>query len=30
MKEEVTRDLKADLNKMFKDAFKGNKNIKFK
>lgn len=30
MKEEVTRDLNADLNKMFKDAFKGNKNIKFK
>ena len=26
MKEEVTKD----LNKMFKDAFKGNKNIKFK
>jgi len=30
MKDEVTKDLKEDLNKMFKDAFKGNKNIKFK
>ncbi len=30
MKDKVTKDLKADLNKMFKDAVKGNKNIKFK
>ncbi len=29
-KEEITKDLKNDLTKMFKDAFKGNKNIKFK
>lgn len=27
---EVTKDLKDDLTKMMKDAFKGNKNIKFK
>jgi len=30
VKDEITQDLKADINKMFKDAFKGNKNIKFK
>lgn len=29
-KEEIAKDLKNDLNKMMKDAFKGNKNIKFK
>lgn len=29
-KEEITKDLKDDLTQMFKDAFKGNKNIKFK
>jgi ribosomal protein S27E len=29
-KEEITKDLKGDLTKMMKDAFKGNKNIKFK
>jgi hypothetical protein len=30
MKKEVTQDLKKDIGKMFKDVFKGNKNIKFK
>ncbi|HMR83507.1 MAG TPA: hypothetical protein PKE30_10260 [Niabella sp.] len=30
VKKEVTRDLKNDLDKMLKDAFRGNKNIKFK
>ena len=30
MKKEVSQDLKKDLDKMLKDAFKGNKNIKFK
>lgn len=30
MKKEVTQDLKKDLEKMLKDAFRGNKNIKFK
>ena len=30
MKEEVTQDLKKNLDKMLKDALKGNKNIKFK
>lgn len=30
VKKEVFEDLKADVNKMFKDAFKGNKSIKFK
>lgn len=30
VKKEVFEDLKADVNKMFKDAFKGNKCIKFK
>jgi ribosomal protein S27E len=29
-KKEITKDLKNDITKMFKDAFKGNKNIKFK
>jgi hypothetical protein len=29
-KEEIAKDLKDDLSKMMKDAFKGNKNIKFK
>lgn len=27
---EIVKDLKKDITKMFKDAFKGNKNIKFK
>lgn len=30
VKKEVFEDLKTDVNKMFKDAFKGNKSIKFK
>lgn len=30
MKEEVSKDLKKDMTKMLKDAFKGNKNIKFR
>lgn len=30
MKKEVTKDLRKDIDKMLKDAFKGNKNIKFK
>lgn len=30
MKNEVTNDLKADIDKMFKETFKGSKNIKFK
>jgi len=29
-KKEVTKELKDDITKIFKDAFKGNKNIKFK
>lgn len=29
-KKEVTADLKKDFEKMLKDAFKGNKNLKFK
>jgi len=29
-KKEITKDLKDDITKMFQDAFKGNKNIKFK
>lgn len=29
-KGEIAKDLKEDITKMFKDAFKGNKNIKFK
>lgn len=29
-KKEISNDLKDDITKMFKDAFKGNKNIKFK
>lgn len=29
-KEEITKDLKQDVNKMLKDAFKGNKFIKLK
>lgn len=30
IEKEVTIDLKNDLNKVFKDAFRGNKYIKFK
>ena len=30
IEKEVTTDLKNDLNKVFKDAFRGNKYIKFK
>lgn len=30
MKKEVTQDLKKGLDKMLKDTFRGNKNIKFK
>jgi len=29
-KNEITKDLKDDITQMFRDAFKGNKNIKFK
>ncbi|TCN72053.1 hypothetical protein [Acetobacteroides hydrogenigenes] len=29
-KEQIAKDLKEDITKMFKDAFKGNRNIKFK
>lgn len=29
-KDEISKDLEKDITKMFKDAFKGNKNIKFK
>jgi len=29
-KSEIIKDMKNDLSKMLKDAFKGNKNIKFK
>ncbi len=29
-KKEISNDLKDDITKMFKDAFNGNKNIKFK
>jgi ribosomal protein S27E len=29
-KEEILKDLKKDVTQMFKEAFKGNKNIKFK
>lgn len=29
-KKEISNDLKGDITKMFKDAFNGNKNIKFK
>lgn len=28
-KGEIAKDLKEDITKMFKDAFKGNKNIRF-
>lgn len=30
MKKEIGDDLKKDINDMFKNAFRGNKNIKFK
>ncbi|MEF9479270.1 hypothetical protein OWR28_17390 [Chryseobacterium sp. 1B4] len=30
MKNEVTKDLQKDINKMLKNAFSGNKNIRFK
>lgn len=30
MKEEVSEDLKKEVNKMLRDTFKGNKNIKLK
>lgn len=30
MKSEVTKDLKAEVKKIFREAFKGNKNIKLK
>lgn len=29
-KEEIAKDLKQDITRMFNDAFRGNKNIKFK
>ncbi|MBP6979043.1 MAG: hypothetical protein PHD61_11405 [Bacteroidales bacterium] len=29
-KNEIAKDLKDDITQMFRDAFKGNKNIKFK